>query len=222
MPEPLATRLVWLRAELVKQRLNGLIIGREDMFQGEEVPPGDERLAYISGFTGSAGFALITADAAVLFSDGRYSLQMVSQTDPADWQCHTLPQFSLNDHLDQYPLDGLTIGIDPQLVTMTEFERYADSISKARGQLIAIDANPVDAIWYDQPAMPPPSAWRMDDAVAGQSVADKLQVLAGYLRQRNLRATLLSRVDAVNWLVNMRGGGLPFTPVNLCFAFFDC
>ena len=114
MPEKLATRLARLRAELAKQRLDGLIIGREDMFQGEEVPPGDERLAYISGFTGSAGFALITAYAAVLFSDGRYSLQMVSQTDPADWQCHTLPQYSLNDYLDQHPLDGLTIGIDPQ------------------------------------------------------------------------------------------------------------
>ena len=103
MPEPLATRLLRLRAELAKQLLDGLIIGREDMFQGEEVPPGDERLAYISGFTGSAGFAFITAYAAVLFSDGRYSLQMVSQTDPADWQCHTLPQYSLNDYLDQHP-----------------------------------------------------------------------------------------------------------------------
>ena len=74
MPEQLATRLARLRTELAKQRLDGLIIGREDMFQGEEVPPGDERLAYISGFTGSAGFALVTANTAALFSDGRYSL----------------------------------------------------------------------------------------------------------------------------------------------------
>ena len=222
MPEKIATRLARLRAELAKQRLDGLIIGREDMFQGEEVPPGDERLAYISGFTGSAGYALITAYAAVLFSDGRYSLQMVSQTDPADWQCHTLPQYSLNDYLDQHPLDGLTIGIDPKLVTMTGYARYADSISKASGQLTALDANPVDAIWYDRPAMPAPSAWRMDDLVVGQSVAEKLQALSDNLRQKNLRAALLSRVDAVNWLVNMRGSDLPYTPVNLCFAFFDC
>ena len=162
MPENLASRLGRLRAELAKQRLDGLIIGREDMFQGEEVPPGDERLAYISGFTGSAGFALITANAAVIFSDGRYSLQMVSQTDPADWQCYTLPQHSLNDYLNQHPIDGLTIGIDPQLVTMTGYARYADSISKARGQLTAVDTNPVDAIWHNQPVMPAPSAWRMD------------------------------------------------------------
>ena len=222
MPEKLATRLTRLRTELAKQRLDGIIIGREDMFQGEEVPPGDERLAFISGFTGSAGFALITGYAAALFSEGRYSLQMVSQTDPTAWQCHTLPQYSLNDYLAQHPLDGLTIGIDPKLVTMTGYKHYADSIAKARGQLTALDDNPIDTIWLDQPAMPAPSAWRMDDAVAGQSVADKLQALADVLRQQNLRAALLSRVDAVNWLVNMRGGELPFTPVNLCFAFFDC
>ena len=95
MSEKLGTRLARLRAELAKQRFDGLIIGREDMFQGEEAPLGDERLAYISGFSGSAGYAFVTADAAVLFSDGRYSLQMVSQTDPADWQYHTLPQYSL-------------------------------------------------------------------------------------------------------------------------------
>jgi Xaa-Pro aminopeptidase len=210
MPEKLATRLERLRAELAKQRLDGLIIGREDMFQGEEVPLGDERLGYISGFTGSAGFALITAYAAVLFSDGRYSLQMISQTDPAYWQCHTLQKYSFNDYLDEHSLDGLTIGIDPRLVTMTGYARYADSISKASGQLTALHANPVDAIWWDQPAMSAPAAWRMSDAVAGQSVADKLQLLADDLRQRNLRAVLLSRVDAVNWLVNMRGGDLPF------------
>ena len=222
MSEKLATRLARLRAELAKQQLDGLIIGREDMFQGEEVPPGDERLAYITGFTGSAGFALITAHAAAVFSDGRYSLQMVSQTDPANWQCHTLLQYSLDDYLDQHPLDGLTVGIDPTLVTMAGYERYADSISKAGGQLIALDANPVDAIWCDQPAISAPSAWRMDDTVSGQSVGDKLQTLANDLRQQNLRAVVLSRVDAVNWLVNMRGCDLPFTPVNLCFAFFDC
>ena len=75
MPDGVKTRLAELRAQMAKQRLDGMVIGREDMFQGEEVPPGDERLAYISGFSGSAGYAFVTADAAALFSDGRYSLQ---------------------------------------------------------------------------------------------------------------------------------------------------
>ena len=222
MPDGVKTRLAELRAQMAKQRLDGMVIGREDMFQGEEVPPGDERLAYISGFSGSAGYAFVTADAAALFSDGRYSLQMLAQTDPADWQCYTLPQDGLVDCFERHSVDGLTIGIDPRLVTMTNYGRFNDSISTAGGRVTALDINPIDAIWYDQPPMPAPSAWRMDDAVAGQCVADKLQVLAENLRQQNVRAALLTRVDSVNWLVNMRGGDLPCTPVNLCFAFFDC
>ena len=105
---------------------------------------------------------------------------------------------------------------------MTTYDRFNDSISTAGGRVTALDINPIDAIWHDQPPMPAPSAWRMDDAVAGQCVADKLQALAENLRQQNVRAALLTRVDSVNWLVNMRGGDLPCTPVNLCFAFFDC
>ena len=222
MPDGVKTRLAELRAQMAKQRLDGMVIGREDMFQGEEVPPGEERLAYISGFTGSAGYALVTADAAALFSDGRYSLQMLAQTDPADWHCYTLPQDGLDDYFERHPVDGLTIGIDPRLVTMTTYDRFNDSISTAGGRVTALDINPIDAIWHDQPPMPAPSAWRMEDAVAGQCVADKLQALAENLRQQNVRAALLTRVDSVNWLVNMRGGDLPCTPVNLCFAFFDC
>ena len=190
MPDGVKTRLAELRAQMAKQRLDGMVIGREDMFQGEEVPPGDERLAYISGFSGSAGYALVTADAAALFSDGRYSLQMLAQTDSADWHCYTLPQDGLDEYFERYPVDGLTIGIDPRLVTMTTYDRFNVCVSTAGGRLTALDINPIDAIWHDQPPMPAPSAWRMDDAVAGQCVADKLQALAENLRQQNVRAAL--------------------------------
>ena len=90
-----AKRLETLRGAIDAAGFDGWIIGREDMYQGEEVPPADERLAYISGFTGSAGFAVITAGTAALFSDGRYSLQMQVQTGAADWHCHTLPNYGL-------------------------------------------------------------------------------------------------------------------------------
>lgn len=222
MPEQLATRLQRFRQQLAQHQLDGFIIGREDMYQGEEVPPADERLAYISGFTGSAGFAVITAESAALFSDGRYSLQMQAQTGVADWHCHTLPNYGLDDWLGEHSIDDQIIGIDPRLVTVTGFDRYDASISCAGGTLQMVESNPIDEIWQDQPDMPPPAAWRMDTALAGQSMADKLAALADHLRQENLQAVLLSRVDAVNWLVNMRGGDLPFTPVNLCFALFDC
>jgi Xaa-Pro aminopeptidase len=222
MSEQLTTRLQRFRQQLGQHQLDGFIIGREDMYQGEEVPPADERLAYISGFTGSAGFAMITTEAAALFSDGRYTLQMQAQTGSADWHCHTLPNYGLDDWLDKHPIDDQIIGIDPRLVTVNGFDRYDASISCAGGTLQMVDSNPIDEIWQEQPDMPPPAAWRMDTALAGQSMADKLAALADHLRQENLQAVLLSRVDAVNWLVNMRGGDLPFTPVNLCFALFDC
>ena len=222
MPEQLANRLRRFRQQLAQHQLDGFIIGREDMYQGEEVPPADERLAYISGFTGSAGFAVITAESAALFSDGRYCLQMQAQTGAADWQCHTLPNYGLDDWLGEHPIDEQIIGIDPRLVTVTGFDRYDTSICCAGGTLRMVESNPIDEIWQDQLDMPLPAAWRMDTALAGQSMADKLAALADHLRQENLQAVLLSRVDAVNWLVNMRGGDLPFTPVNLCFALFDC
>ncbi|MGB2468878.1 MAG: aminopeptidase P family N-terminal domain-containing protein, partial [Candidatus Puniceispirillaceae bacterium] len=122
MPEQLATRLQRFRQQLAQHQLDGFIIGREDMYQGEEVPPADERLAYISGFTGSAGFAVITAESAALFSDGRYSLQMQAQTGAADWHCHTLPNYGLDDWLGEHSIDDQIIGIDPRLVTVTGFD----------------------------------------------------------------------------------------------------
>jgi len=220
MPNALTSRLTALRDQLAMVGLDGFIIGREDMYQGEEVPPGDERLAYISGFTGSAGLAVVTQKWAVLFSDGRYSLQMRAQTDAGDWQCCTMPDVGLNDWLAEHAVTDLTFGVDGRLVTMTGFDRFCDAIERAGGYLTVVDDNPIDVIWQDQPKMPPSCAWRMDDNIAGKTVAEKLAMLDQKLDEQQSDAILLSRVDAVNWLVNMRGSDLPCTPVNLCFAFF--
>ncbi len=222
MPDQLLKHLLVLREQLVKMELDGFIIGREDMYQGEEVRPEDERLAYISGFTGSAGFAFVTKDSAVLFSDGRYSLQMEVQTNSNYWHCCTMPDNGLTEWLALYQLNNLHIGIDARLVTMQGFDRFSKIITAAKGILWPVDANPIDATWYDRPCMARATPWRMDDAVAGQSVSEKLSSLTSTLAKKGADAVLLSRVDAVNWLVNMRGADLPFTPVNLCFALFQC
>jgi len=222
MQDRLAARLAALREQLVSAELDGFIVGREDMYQGEEVPAGDERLAYISGFTGSAGFAFITNDSAVVFSDGRYSLQMRSQTNRAQWQCCTMPDTGLIDWLATYPLNDKRIGIDARLITMQGFDRFSDCVQSAGGVLCALDSNPVDAIWHDRPAMVPAAPWRMDDVVAGKTVSEKCAALSEALAKQGAKAVLLSRVDSVNWLVNMRGADLPCTPVNLCFALFHC
>ena len=210
-----------LRQQLIKHQLDGFIIGREDMFQGEEVPPSDERLEYISGFTGSSGFAIVTTNTAALFSDGRYSLQMREQTDEENWNCFTLPEFGLTDWFGKYPVNDLVMGIDSRLVTLRKYNQLYEDISRAGGVLELLESNPIDEIWLDQPKISPSTVWLMDEAIAGYSVAEKLNKLAEKLVEQGLRAVLLSRVDSVNWLVNMRGSDLPFTPVNLCFALFD-
>ena len=111
-------KLASLRALLTQRGLDGWYAGREDMFQGEEVPAREERLAFISGFTGSAGFGLILPNDAALFSDGRYTLQMANQSDPDLWQTFTLPEAGLGGFLDGAHASGARIGIDPRLVTV--------------------------------------------------------------------------------------------------------
>ncbi len=219
--EVLATRLAALRAALKAARLAGWVVGREDMYQGEEVPAGDERLAFIAGFTGSAGFAVVTADHAALFSDGRYSLQMAAQTDPAYWQSFTLP----DDRLEAW-LAGLDMpaaarfGIDGRLVTIDGFQRFERAILDAGGQLTSHPSNLIDQIWADRPALGPATPWPIAEDVAGNSMATKLADLDAVLLAEPCDAVLVTRVDAVNWLINHRGHDLAFTPVILCFAVY--
>ena len=225
--EQLADRLQQLRQHMAAAGLDGWIIGREDMYQGEEVPAGNERLAFLSGFTGSAGFAVVLAETAVLFSDGRYSLQMQDQSDAALWQTRTLPddrlEIWLADNLpDNFETEdtGPLIGVDGRLITLAGFERMQIAVQKSGASLRCHTANLLDMIWSDRPPQPPAAPWLMPDACSGKTTSEKLAALTISLRNQACDAVLLTRVDAVNWLVNMRGADLPCTPVNLCFGLF--
>ena len=216
-----AKRLQLLREAMAAAGFDGWIIGREDMYQGEEVPSGDERLAYLSGFTGSAGFAVVLGDRAGLFSDGRYGLQMPAQTNAADWDCNISPDVTCEDWLKTAGLaTGAVIAIDGRLVTVAGFRRFEKSVLAAGGTLVCHHENLLDLQWHDRPGLPPAASWQMPVENAGKSVAEKKDDLAAYLAAKACAAVLLTRVDSVNWLVNMRGGDLPCTPVNLCFAFY--
>ncbi|MDC1382433.1 M24 family metallopeptidase [Candidatus Puniceispirillum sp.] len=214
-------RLATLRQLMVKVGFDGWIVGREDMYQGEEVPAGEERLAYISGFTGSAGFAVILGKTAGLFSDGRYSLQMETQTSQSDWQCNTISDMTFENWLKAKQLaEGFTIGIDAWLVTKSGFERFEGAVLAAGGKLLSHSENLVDAFWQDRPPMPSAKTWQMPYEFSGKTVAKKLDDLATQLQDNDCEAVLITRVDSVNWLVNMRGADLPCTPITLCFALF--
>ena len=216
-----ADRLASLRDNLALRGLDGWYAGREDMFQGEEVPASEERLAFLSGFTGSAGFALVLKDDAALFSDGRYTLQMANQTDNDLWQTFTLPEAGLAGFLADKSLDGARIGVDPRLITVNGFDRLARQCRTAGATLVAETDNPVDALWRgDRPAQPVSRPFRMPDRVAGASMADKLAGLDSRLAKTGCVALVISRADAVNWLVNIRGTDLANTPINLLFALY--
>ena len=214
-------RLAGLRDILAARGLDGWYVGREDMYQGEEVPAAEERLAFISGFTGSAGFGLILGGSAGLFSDGRYTLQMSNQSDGDHWQCFTLPEAGLGSFLAGEDLEGARIGIDPRLVTVNGYARLAKQLTAAGGSLVAEEENPIDALWHgERPALPVSRPFRMPDHVAGKSMTDKLAELDDRLAQAGCDAVVISRADAVNWLVNIRGTDLSNTPINLLFALY--
>ena len=217
----MTSRLAALRSAISANNIAGWYIGREDLYQGEEVPAGDERLAYISGFTGSAGFGVVMADCAALFSDGRYTLQMVTQTDQANWMSHTLPDASFEAWLGGLDLPaGWVLGIDSRLVTLEGYRKIEAAVTDADGVLVGFDHNLIDSVWPDRPVLPPAQPWPMPDAITGRSLTEKLASLDDYLATQNCDAILITRVDAVNWLINQRGHDLEFTPVTLCFAFY--
>ena len=216
-----AERLAGLRDILTEHGLDGWYAGREDMFQGEEVPAAEERLAFLSGFTGSAGFALVLKDKAALFSDGRYTLQMANQTDNDLWQTFTLPEAGLAGFLAGSSLDGARIGVDPRLITVNGFDRLSRQCGAVGATLVAQTHNPIDALWRgNRPARPTSRPFRMPDRVAGASMADKLADLDARLEKAGCEALVISRADAVNWLVNIRGTDLANTPINLLFALY--
>ncbi|MCS6892419.1 MAG: aminopeptidase P family protein [Rhodovarius sp.] len=206
-----AERLAALRAELAREGLDGFLIPRADEYLGEYVPPSAERLAWISGFTGSAGLAIVLKDRAVLFTDGRYTTQAALQTDPALWERRHLIEEPPGEWLHRHA-PGARIGYDPWLHT----EAWLARLSGVR--LVPVAANPIDRIWTDRP--PPPAApVRLHPlAFAGRDRAEKLAAAAAELRAAGHAAAVLADPHSIAWLLNIRGGDLPHTPLALGFA----
>ncbi|WCR12627.1 aminopeptidase P family protein [Paracoccus stylophorae] len=198
--------------------LDGFIVPRADAHQGEYVADADARLAWLTGFTGSAGFAIVTQDRAAVFTDGRYRVQVRQQVDPAqfaavDWPA-TRPSAWLRDALPE----GGRVGFDPWLHTRKEIETMERGLDGTGIGLIAVDQNPVDAVWPDRPAPPVGPARAHDDALAGETSAQKRARLADELRDAGQAAAFLSLPDSISWLLNIRGSDLPKNPVVQAFA----
>jgi len=204
-------RLAALRAALKARGLDGFLIPRADEHLGEYVPESAERLAFITGFTGSAGLAIVLADRAAVWSDGRYVLQLDQQTDAALWERLHVMETKPEDWLAEHAA-GKRIGYDPWLISAEGLKRYA------RSEMVPVETNPLDEIWLDRPAGPMAAAVPQLEAYTGESSAEKRARLGASLREAGQDATILSDPASLAWLFNIRGADVEFTPIALGFA----
>ncbi|MBK0327309.1 aminopeptidase P family protein [Rhodobacteraceae bacterium F11138] len=215
-PEQGPPRLNLLRAEMQAAGLDGFLVPRADAHQGEYVAERDARLAWLTGFTGSAGFCAVLRDIAGVFIDGRYRTQVKSQVadvyTPVPW-----PETGLADWLKQQMPDGGRVGFDPWLHTVAETQRWRDALAGTGVDMVQ-SANLVDRIWDDQPAPPMAPAKPHPMEFAGETATDKCARLAAELRNAGHRAAVLTQPDSIMWLLNMRGADIPRNPVAHGFA----
>ena len=220
MPAP-SSRLADLRTHLAAARLDGFVVPLTDEHQSEYVGSYAQRLAWLTGFGGSAGTAVVLAGEAAIFTDGRYTAQVRQQVSEADWEYVLVPDESVAAWLAAHAPDGARIGYDPWLHT----RGFVDAVGKAlapRGvTLVAVEANPVDALWTDRPAPSPAKLVPYDDALAGRSSAAKREAIGDWLAERKADAVVLTALDSIAWALNVRGADVAHTPVALAYAIVD-
>jgi Xaa-Pro aminopeptidase len=213
-----AARVASLRAELKKRGLDGFVVPRADRQQNEYLPASEERLAWLTGFTGSAGAAIVLTDRAALFVDGRYTVQAGTQTDPAVFSIEHLTETPPSQWLAQNLKGGERIGYDPWLHTAEGAERLRKVCADAKAELVAVESNPIDALWQHRP-LPPKGAVTLHDVkFAGESSADKLARVRGEIDKLHADALVVSDPQNVAWAFNIRGSDIAHTPLALAFA----
>jgi len=220
MADPAAAppRIAALRALLKQQGLDGFVLPRADRHQNEYVPAGEERLAFLTGFTGSAGFLLVLADKAVLFTDGRYTLQAREQTDPAIFTLVDSAETSPAAWIEQNLSQGTRLGYDPWLHTAEGAEKLGKACAKAGAMLVPVADNPIDAIWTDRPAPPLGPITLHDLRFAGEAAEGKLKRIASETGKQRADALVMSDPHNVAWAFNIRGSDVAHTPLPLAFA----
>ena len=214
----LTARLAAFREELLRQHLTGFVIPRADQQQNEYVPPADERLAWLTGFTGSAGLAIVLTQKAAVFVDGRYTLQAAKQVDPRAWSIAPLVDPPPETWLGAELQPGDRLGFDPWLHTSAAAEKLAAACARAGAELVAVDSNPVDAVWTERPAPPLGAVTVHGERFSGESEAAKLDRIRGEIGKLGADALVVSDSHAVAWTFNIRGADVSHTPLPLSYA----
>ncbi|MGZ8282735.1 MAG: aminopeptidase P family protein [Allosphingosinicella sp.] len=211
-------RLAALREQLKADRLDGFVVPLTDEHMSEYVGSYAQRLAWLTGFQGSAGSAVVLPEEAAIFTDGRYTLQVRAQVDGAHWSYQSVPETSIADWLKEHAREGGRIGYDPWLHTKEWVAKAREALADRGAELVAVGRNPIDAVWSDKPE---PSRARLDvhpDGLAGKSSAAKRHEMADWLKGQKADAAVLAALDSIAWTFNVRGRDVEHTPVALSFA----
>ncbi|MEM8843166.1 MAG: aminopeptidase P family protein, partial [Pseudomonadota bacterium] len=217
-PGASADRLGKLRQRMEKKGITGLIVPLQDVHQGETTAPCDQRLMWLTGFTGSAGCCVVLGDRALMFVDGRYTLQAAQQCDPALFEVVAVHKTPVANWLGDEASAGDVIGLDPWLHGKVEVDRLRDALESAGARLALLPENLVDQIWHDRPP-PPGGAVRIHDkAVAGEGSAAKRARLGEELKTAGADAVFINLPENLAWLTNIRGSDLSHSPVALGFG----
>src|ERR1700742_1308016 len=214
----LVARLAAFREELARRKLTGFVVPRADQQQNEYVAPSEERLAWLTGFTGSAGMAIVLTNLAAVFVDGRYTLQAAKQVDPKAWSVESLVDPPPDSWLAKHLTAGDRIGFDPWLHTTAAAERLAAACTRAGAELVAVESNPVDSVWTERPPPPLAQVTVHGAGFSGEAEAGKLGRIREEIGKLGADALVLSDSHAVAWTFNIRGADVAHTPLPLSYA----
>lgn len=211
-------RLTALRQELKRQELDGFLVPIADEHMSEYVGAYAQRIGWLTGFGGSAGSAAILNDKAAIFVDGRYTVQVREQVDEALFEYRSVPKDSVGGWLSDNAAAGARIGYDPWLHSRGWVKSVQSQLSGKNAELVAVNANPIDAVWQDQPEPSGAVAIAHEDEFAGETSAAKREAIAGALASSGHDAAVIAALDSVAWLLNIRGSDVDNTPVTLSYV----
>ena len=213
-----ADRLKALREQLKADQLDGFVVPLTDEHMSEYVGSYAQRLAWLTGFEGSAGSAVVLPQEAAIFVDGRYTLQVRGQVDGKDWSYQSVPETSVADWLKDHAPQGARIGYDPWLHSRDWVRKATEALAARGAELVAVEQNPIDKVWSDRPEASKAHLAVQPEKYTGRSSADKRQEIADWLTAQGADAAVLSALDSIAWAFNVRGQDVSRTPVALAFA----
>ncbi len=213
-----ADRLKALREQLKAEQLDGFVVPLTDEHMSEYVGSYAQRLAWLTGFQGSAGSAVVLPEEAAIFVDGRYTLQVRQQVSPTEWSYQSVPETSTTDWLKEHAPEGARVGYDPWLHTSDWVKKAKEALASRGAELVPVGRNPIDEIWADRPEASKAKLVVQADEYAGKSAAEKRTEIGDWLTKQHADAAVLSALDSIAWAFNVRGEDVTHTPVALAYA----